>query len=264
MAGAAEVAAVNLSFADSGQQVSYDPTMDFTQLAKILRAYPLFAEIQEKDWPELLEGHRFQNLPHHEQLYSAGAEAETFAIVLTGAFKLVRPTPRGEDAIVYFATPGDVIGGLVMLKHGGRYPVSVVALGASTVLVLPRSTFARGWTRNTGIQLKLNASLFSRMCVLQDDKANAKLTLQQRIASLLLSLLDKRPPSSSTRLPIPLTRQEIADSVGSSVESVIRCMSEMVQQGIIQTEDKQIEGAGKFFLSNNISLIKLQQHLQLG
>ncbi len=215
--------------------------MDIAQLAKILRAYPLFAELQEKDWPELLEGHRFRNLPHHEQLYGAGEEAETFAIALTGAFKLVRPTPRGEDAIVYFATPGDVIGGLVMLKPGARYPVSVVALGASTVLVIPRSTFARGWARNAGVQLKLNATLYSRMCVLQEDKANTKLSLQQRIASLLLSLVDKRPSSEGSRLPIPLTRQEIADSVGSSVESVIRCMSEMAQQGIIQTEDKQIE-----------------------
>lgn len=215
--------------------------MDLPQLINILRPYPLFAEIGEKEWPALLEGHRFRNLPHHQTLYTAGEEAESFAIVLTGAFKLVRPTPRGEDAIVYFATPGELIGGLVMLKEGAHFPVSAVALGPSTVLVLPRSTYVRAWARNTEIQLKLNGALYSRMSVLQEDKANAKLSLQQRIASLLISLLDKRPAGADARVPIPLTRQEIADAVGSSVESVIRCMSELAQQGILHTEDKQIE-----------------------
>jgi CRP/FNR family transcriptional regulator len=215
--------------------------MDLPQLTKILGAFPLFQGIEEGEWPALLEGHRFRNLPHHQTLYTAGENAETFSFVLTGAFKLVRPTPRGEDAIVYFATPGDVIGGLVMLKPAGTFPVSAIALGPSTVLVLPRSTYANGWARNAKVQLKLNSALYSRMSVLQEDKANAKLSLQKRIASFLLSLLSKQPAGSGKRLSIPLTRQEIADSVGSSVESVIRTMSEMSQNGLIHTEDKQIE-----------------------
>jgi CRP/FNR family transcriptional regulator len=215
--------------------------MDLPQLIKILSPFPIFQSLEECDWGPLLEGHRFKNLPHHHALYTAGETAETFSVVLTGAFKLVRPTPRGEDAIVYFPTPGDIIGGLVMLKPAGTYPVSAIALGASTVLTLPRSTYANGWAKNAAIQLRLNSSLYSRMSVLQEDKANSKLSLQQRIASLLLSLLSKQPSSAGKKLSIPLTRQEIADSVGSSVESVIRSMSEMAHQGIIQTEDKQIE-----------------------
>ncbi len=42
-------------------------------------------------------------------------------------------------------------------------------------------------------------------------------------------------------LPIPLTRQEIADSLGATVESVIRIMSSWSQQGIIRTMDRKIE-----------------------
>ncbi len=215
--------------------------MDIPPLTKILGDYPLFRGIPPSDMPLLLEGHKFKNVRHHGVLYQAGDAADTFAIVLTGAFKLVRTTPRGNDAIVYFATPGDVIGGLVMLKENAHFPVSAVALGVSTLLVMPRSTYQRAWISNASVQAKLNSALYSRMSVLQEDKANAKLSLQQRVASLLLSLLDKQPASNASRLPIPLTRQEIADSVGSTVESVIRCMSELSQQGIIQTEDKQIE-----------------------
>lgn len=215
--------------------------MDIPQLTKILQKYQLFKGLSENELTPLLEGHKFKNIRHHVVLYKAGEVAETFAIVLTGAFKLVRSTPRGDDAIVYFATPGEVIGGLVMLKPNAAFPVSAVALGASTALTLPRSTYLKSWIANASVQSKLNSTLYSRMSVLQEDKANSKLSLQKRVASLLLTLLDKQPASDTARLPIPLTRQEIADSVGSTVESVIRCMSELSQQGMIQTEDKQIE-----------------------
>lgn len=215
--------------------------MEISQLAKILGAYPLFQGLNEKDLCPLLDGHKFKNIRHHETLYKMGDSAESFAVVLTGAFKLVRATPRGDNAIVYFATPGEVIGALVMLKQNAAFPISAVALGASTVLVMPRSTYLRTWTTNAIVQTKLNSALYTRMSVLQEDKANSMLSLQKRVASLLLSLLDKQPLSDVARLPIPLTRQEIADSVGSTVESVIRCMTELSQQGIIQTEDKQIE-----------------------
>ena len=215
--------------------------MEISQLSKILKEYPLFQGLGESDLLGLLEGHRFKNVRHHQILYRAGDPADSFAIVLTGAFKLVRTTPKGDDAIVYFTTPGELIGGLVMLKSPGMYPVSAVALGPSTALVMPRSTYTRSWLPNAAIQAKLNSALYSRMSVLQEDKANSKLSLQQRVASLLLSLLDKQPATETNRLPIPLTRQEIADTVGSSVESVIRCMSELSQQGLIHTEDKHIE-----------------------
>lgn len=214
--------------------------MEVIQLQKILGEYPLFRGLSLEVFSDLIAGHRFRNLRHHEALYEAGDLAHSFAIVLTGAFKLVRKTPNGEDVIVYFATPGDVIGGLVMLKPEGVYPISVVAMGNSTVLVLPRATYVSAWVGNAMMQSRLTSSLYSRMTSLQDDKANSKLSLQKRVAALLLTLLDKNEQKGS-RLPIPLTRQEIADSVGATVESVIRCMSELSQLGLVRTEDRQIE-----------------------
>jgi CRP-like cAMP-binding protein len=215
--------------------------MEVGQLCKILKTYPLFQDLSPESLGGLVTGHRFKNLKHHETLFVAGEEATHFAIVLTGAFKLVRPTPRGDDAIMYFATPGDVVGGLVMLKPEGRFPVSAISLGPTTALLLPRSTYQDHWVRSSSVQAKLNSMLYARMSVLQDEKANSKLTLQQRIAVLLLKLMHRNSNTEDLKLPIPLTRQEIADSVGATVEAVIRSMSEMSQKGIIRTEDQQIE-----------------------
>lgn len=215
--------------------------MDIAQLIKILQRYPLFQGMQESDLKPLLHEYKFKNIWHRDKLYTAGDSAESFALVLTGAFKLVRPTPRGEDAIMYFAIPGDVIGGLVMLNEKAIYPISAVAIGNSTVIALSRSLYRNAWMGSAVIQNKLNSLLYTRMSSLQDEKANTKLPLQRRVAALLVSILDRFPQTNESRLPIPLTRQEIADAVGASVESVIRCMSEMSQAGLLRTEDKHIE-----------------------
>lgn len=215
--------------------------METAQLINILQRYPLFCDLSQRDLVPLIAGHRFKNVQHHEALYSVGDPALSFAVVLSGAFKLVRPTPRGEDAIMYFAIPGDIIGALVMLKANTNYPVSAIAMGHSTVIILSRAIYREAWLSSQTVQTKLNAMLYSRMCILQDEKANQKLPLQQRIASLFIKTLDRQPQAGDSRLPIPLTRQEIADAVGASVESVIRSMSEMSQAGLIKTEDKHIE-----------------------
>jgi CRP/FNR family transcriptional regulator len=215
--------------------------MEARQLCKILNTHSFFQHLPPEEVERLVEGHRFKNLKHHEALFVAGEAAEQFAVVLTGAFKLVRPTPRGEDAIMYFATPGDLIGALVMPKPGSRYPISAISLGPSTALLLPRATYQKAWAQSPVVQAQLNSFLHARMRGLQDEKASSKLALQQKIAALFLKLMDRYPGTEGSKLPIPLTRQEIADSVGATVESVIRSMSELSQRGIIRTEDKQIE-----------------------
>jgi CRP-like cAMP-binding protein len=75
----------------------------------------------------------------------------------------------------------------------------------------------------------------------QDQKILNKSPLQQKVAHLLLELLEKYSAESDGILPIPLTRREIADSLGSTVESVIRIMSDWSRQGIIQTTEHHIE-----------------------
>ena len=67
-----------------------------------------------------------------------------------------------------------------------------------------------------------------------------KSPLPQKIASQLISIIERYSGENETILPIPLTRQEIADAVGASVESVIRIMSDWSRKGYISTSDQLI------------------------
>lgn len=204
--------------------------------------FPLFEGLDRGTVLELLHGGSFRSHKHREVLFHAGEPADCFGVVLVGAYKLIRPTPRGDDLIVHFATPGDVVGALVMAQQGSTYPVTAKAMSASKICLVPRSTFQRTWASNARVQQRLNSFLYTRMSLMQDERALARAPLEQRVAGLLLKLLERAGEEEDHRiLPLPLTRQEIADSLGAAVESVIRIMSDWSQRGLIRTTDRQIE-----------------------
>lgn len=208
--------------------------------SKVL-SFSLFEGLSHSLIKELLSQSRVLTLNHREAIYQCGDKTDSFCLVLDGAFKLVRPTAKGDDVIMYFATAGDAIGALLMNKPVAEYPISAKAMGPSSAISIPKATYELYWSKNAEIQKKLNSQLYNRMTVLQDDKALAKAPLNQKIATLLLNLLDRSPVKDELLIYVPLTRQEIADSLGVTVESVIRTMSEWSQRGIIQTHDKKIE-----------------------
>ena len=88
---------------------------------------------------------------------------------------------------------------------------------------------------------RVNRILYSRFHEMHDQKLLNRASLASKIAKVLIMLIERFPDRGGSALPIPITRQEIADSLGASVESVIRVMSDWSQQGILKTSDRFIE-----------------------
>lgn len=206
-----------------------------------LNELPTFKGLEAGAIQELIQGGVAVSSKHREVLFRAGDPATHFGLVLLGAYKLFRTDVSGHESIMHFASPGDTIGGLVMLRPDGVYPVSCTSIGTSMVLKIPRETWVRAWAPNALLQQRINRMLYQRMSQIQDEKAQQRLPLAVRVAALLVTLLERYSSGSDRVLPIPVTRQEIADSVGSTVESVIRLMSEWNSEGILRTESRQTE-----------------------
>jgi CRP/FNR family transcriptional regulator len=206
-----------------------------------IESFPLLEGLSRSEILALLESGKMRGTRHRETLYQLGDKAECFSLVLRGAFKLVRSSPKGDDVIMYFSSPGDVIAALIMAQPMAIYPVSVVSMGPSLVLEIPKKTYVDTWSRNGRIVMKMQNLIFNRMSVMQDQKLLNKSPLVLKVAHLLLQLMERYSNESEGLLPIPLTRQEIADSLGSTVESVIRIMSDWSHKGILKTNDQHIE-----------------------
>ncbi|MCC6278923.1 MAG: Crp/Fnr family transcriptional regulator [Oligoflexia bacterium] len=197
--------------------------------------FPLFDGISKDQILRLLENSLVKTLKHREYLFRAGDDAGSFSLVLEGAVKLIRHSPKGEDIIMHFALQGDLVGALVMSQVGPSiFPISAKSMGPTRLINIPRATYNAYWQSHLTIQKKINAILYRRMNLIQDDKTMSTSPLRVRIANLLMRHVDNVCAPGDQQLTIKLTRQEIADSLGVAVESVIRIMSEWQANGTIK------------------------------
>lgn len=205
-----------------------------------LFGFPIFVGYDKKQILELCHDGQIVTSNHRDILFHCGKEAHCFGIVLSGAYKLTKPSPLGEDVIVHFSTPGEALAAFIMAQPRPIYPVSAIAMGPSRFLKIPKENYFTHWKQNPDLILRVQNMLSSRMNMLQEQKVMSKSPLSQKVAMLLINLLDKQSENGNASVRLPMTRKEIADNLGASVESVIRIMSDWSKQGIIQTADQQI------------------------
>jgi CRP-like cAMP-binding protein len=199
-----------------------------------VRGFPIFENLDLNIVKQTLTDSKLRQLKHREYLYRAGEQASSFCLVVEGAIKLLRHSPRGEDIIMHFALEGDLVGALMMNQQKStQFPISAKSMGASRVLYIPKQTYSLFWKGNAEIQTRINSILYSRMSNIQDDKVMSTSPLRVRMANLLLRHLDMDSKVESQSLSIALTRQEIADTLGVAVESVIRVMRDWQLCGVI-------------------------------
>ena len=166
----------------------------------------------------------------NELLFNQDDDAEHFYRILSGTVRLCRYMPDGRRYIVDFQLPGDVIG----LTESPDHPVSAEAVSDVIVVAYPRVCFDRLARECPELRAQhlchLSANLLSaqqHLFVLGCQKA------KERIASFLLRLADRMDLSHGDRLDLPMGRQDIADHLGLTIETISRSITALRAEGAI-------------------------------
>lgn len=206
------------------------------RLMAALAMLPMFRELPPGLRARVAAMATLQDLDKGATLWHAGDQPDSLAVVVEGRVKVVKHAEAG-DAILEMFEPGEVVG-VVALYNQIPYPATAVAMEPSVLLRLPR----RDW-----FDLLEREPPFTRAVLLAMTRLNMALTrkltsmhgsrVQARIASLFLSLADRvgRDTSEGTEIRVALTRQEIAETVGTTVETAIRVMSRWNREGVLLT-----------------------------
>ncbi len=206
-----------------------------------IKGFALFKGFEENQILDLCTGAEIKVHQHKEQVFTFGDRASCFGVVLSGAYKLSRIAISGEESVIHFSSPGDVVAALVMPQANPKYPVNVKAMGPSRILLIKRDTYIQYWLKNPDLIIRIQGLLSTRMARFQNQKVMQRAPLQSKVAAMLLQLIAKDTSKDELEVPLPLTRKEIADTLGVTVESVIRVMSEWVKKGYIITTDQHIK-----------------------
>ena len=199
---------------------------------------PLFQALKPAERESLRPLVRIKAYEEGEVIFREGDPGAAFHFVLGGRVKVQKAAADGRDVILEIMGPGDPVGALAAYEERA-FPATAIALEATSLFSLPRQEFFAIIASNPLLARGLLAGLTRRMIELTRRLADRTARVEYRIARLMLTLADRvgRPDGVRLLVPVVLTRQEIADMVGTTQETAIRVMSRWGKDGIVETTD---------------------------
>lgn len=165
-----------------------------------------------------------------ETIFNQNDPAEHVYRILGGTVRLCRYMPDGRRHIIDFLMPGDLMG----FVEDADLPVSAEAVNDVTLIAFPRACFDRLAQGSADVRRQLlchlSASLLTaqhHMFVLGCQKS------KERVASFLLRLADRMDLGRGDRLDLAMSRQDIADHLGLTIETISRSITALRSEGAI-------------------------------
>ena len=182
---------------------------------------------------------RGQILEPHQMLFQEGDAAEHVYTVTAGQVSLARSLPDGRRQIVDFAGPGDFLGLSLGQEEPAAHRLSAEALTQSRVCKLPRAAFNRFMQDEPALGRRALEFAARRIRASQEQQLSlGRKTAAERVASFLLDMAERNQArgGGASPLSLPMTRADIADHLGLTLETVSRAFSRLRKLGLIQLE----------------------------
>lgn len=176
-----------------------------------------------------------------DHLYYAGEEFRSVYALRSGAVKTVKVTEDGEEQVTGFYLPGEIVGmdGLA----SNTYSNSAIALETSAICEIPFSRLEELSAKIPSLQRRF-FQLMSKE-ITQDQQLItllSKNSAEERIGALLLSISSRNQSRglSAKDFFLPMSRSDIGNYLGLTIETVSRVFSRLNKLGIIQLDKKHV------------------------
>ena len=179
---------------------------------------------------------RIRGYDKNATIFDEGEVADRIHFVVSGRVKIVKAAGT-RDMILELLGPGEPVGAVAAFERR-PYPASAITLEPSSILSLPEHEFFQLLESRPDMTRRLLAGLTMRLMMLNKRLADMTGSVESRAARLFLTLAEKGGVArdAHTFIPLALSRQEIADLLGTTIESAIRLMSRWQKEGLVLTE----------------------------
>ncbi len=199
-------------------------------------AIPILAPLTPEDQAELGPLCELRAFEKGTALFEEGQPALFIHFLFVGRVKIVKAAPE-RDLILEILGPGEPVGAVAVFERR-PFPASAVALESCGTVSIPEREFFQLIEKRPEITRRILAGLTLRMMALNRRLADMTGSVEYRAARLFTTLAERggQKRSEGIFVPLRLSRQEIADLVGTTVETAIRLMSRWQKDGVIDTE----------------------------
>lgn len=201
-----------------------------------------FRGVAPADLDRMLQQARSLRIAKDETVFEQELEARSFFLLIAGHVRVVRTTPDGQQVIVRYISPGELMG-IAQALGRSTYPASAIAAVDCVVLAWPGNlwsefasafpTFGANTYKTVGTRLNDTHSRVVEMATEQ---------VEQRVAHSLLRLVKQtgKKTDEGILIDFPISRQDIAEMTGTTLHTVSRLLSAWEGEGIVRSSRQKV------------------------
>lgn len=207
-----------------------------------LKGTPVFAGMSDSELDEIVPLVVQRRLRRNTVIFHEGDPASAFYLVKTGRVKIYKVFRDGREQVLAMLSDGQIFGD-VPTFDGGPYPATAATMADSEIYLIRRDDFLEVVRRHPEIAIKVIVLLGQRLR--QALNLVRDLSFKQvphRLAGLLLKLGKEygEETEKGVLINLSLSRQELADIVGTSRETVTRELKKLEREGLLKVNRRYI------------------------
>jgi CRP-like cAMP-binding protein len=207
-----------------------------------LAQVPIFQGLNNAALADVMRHSESRHVEQDCFFFMQGDPAEYLYVLTEGRAKLCQLTPDGQQVILKFATPWQMIGAIAIV-NADSYPVCCAAVEECRALAWRSSTLNDLQERYPA--LALNAARWMACHVKETQQLFTQLAterVERRVARTLLRLVNQmgHKEADGVRLDFSITRQDLAEMSGTTLFTVSRILSQWEKQGLIESGRERV------------------------
>lgn len=207
---------------------------------QILRSHHLFEPLNDEQMDELMSSSQLLNLDKGDNLFHQGEPAHSFYFVISGAIKIYRLTPDGQEKVFEVIGNRQTFAEAMMLMDTPNYVASAQAVCPSQVYRFSNTAYMRLLEANQ----RLSFALLGKLSVRLHQRINEIETLSlknatHRVVRYLMTQLARNRDNGSS-FELPMAKQLIAGHLSIQPETFSRIIRRLIDEGVITQDGRQI------------------------
>lgn len=211
-----------------------------TTLLDSMKVCPLFQDLTEKDFSDVVEYTSSCDLDTDDMLFRQQDTAKDFFLLVSGKIKLGLLSFEGTEKVVDIINPGTTFAEAIIFNGTPGYPVNATALVKSKVLKIKATAYIKILERSPKTCFKVMASLSFRLhnLIAEIDR----LSLHNATYRLISFLLEDIPPEMTDRSEVQLSipKHVVASRISVTPETLSRTLKRLYQEGLLEVHDSHI------------------------
>lgn len=213
----------------------------------LLKDNHIMAGLSEAALADVLAASTLRQVPRDGWLVRQGEPAAAFGILAMGRAKNMHISPEGHQTVIRYLKVGQEFG-LVAVFEEFEYPISIQAVTDCAVLCWPGEALVHLMERHHRIAVNALRVMIVRNQERQrryEELANEK--VEQRLARSMLRLGQHLGSASEAGIliDIPISREDLAELIGTTLYTVSRTLSKWEQQGLVKSGRERVTIVGE-------------------